>query len=40
MHIFYPQIQVRASMSKEEVVCEHDPETLLSSSGQRSFKMD
>lgn len=34
----HPQMQVKA-LSCREAICEHDPETLLSSLGQRSFKM-
>lgn len=36
----HPQMQVKAPSSKEEAVYEHDPETLPSSSGQSSFKME
>ena len=33
-------MQVKALTCKEEATCEHDPESLLSSLGQRSFKVD
>lgn len=35
----HPQMQVKA-LSGREAICERDPETLLSSLGQSSFKMD
>ena len=37
---YNPQMQVKAVSCKEEAICEHDPEMLLSSVGQSLSEME